>query len=400
MSQPHRPKFSIQLVRHIQIRATAFLLLGTIALASPTISRAESQDNQERCGNATPRVLLSEVLANPTGDESQGEFIELENTSENDIDISGWTLRDASKTGKFSFPTRTTISAGAFLVIFRTEFTFAMNNTAETVTLEDSCDAARDSVSWKTARENITLARDGTRWRNTKFLTPGEINRFGNDPSTKTKIPKQGFVGIPLSFSTKVTDLDRDPIKVTWNFGDGHRSYIKETSHTFTKKGRYTVTLTATDGIADTEKTFRVEIKKYEAPKVRVTSLVPNPEGKDTKNEYLVIENRSKKEVNLKGWKIATKSKRTTKKFVNHTITKDFVIKPGASKKLTAKYAAFTLGNTRQYLELRDPRGKTVQSLRYKLEKSAPENAEFFKIPNQPWQWRNPLPLDTKTQEV
>lgn len=345
-------------------------------------------------------LILSEILANPVEDEAEGEFIELENTSEKTIDLSGWILRDASKTGKYTFPEGGSFPPASFLVLTRKTFVFALNNTDETVTLFDPKGTRADSVSWKKSRENISLARNGANWRNTKFLTPKEKNLFGNDPSTKATLPKRGFVGIPLSFSTKVSDRDKDATTVTWNFGDGRRSYKKETTHTFTKKGRYTITLTATDGIADTEKTFRVEIKKYEAPKIRIVSLVPNPAGADAKNEYILLTNHSNKSVNLKGWKIATKSKRTTKNFVNHTIAKDFVIQPGASKKLTAKNTAITLGNTRQYLELRDPRGKTVQSLRYKLGKSAPENAELFKEPNQPWQWRNPLPLDTKIEEV
>jgi hypothetical protein len=155
-----------------------------------------------------------------------------------------------------------------------------MNNTAETVTLEDSCDAARDSVSWKTARENINSRPRRHAVAQTPIPHTRRDQSFRQRPvdenqDSKTRLRRHSPLLLDQSHR-----LDRDPIKVTWNFGDGHRSYIKETSHTFTKKGRYTVTLTATDGIADTEKTFRVEIKKYEAPKVRVTSLVPNPRRK------------------------------------------------------------------------------------------------------------------------
>ena len=350
--------------------------------------------SKDRANDA--RVVLSEILANPTGDESTREFIELENRSERQVDLSGWKLRDASKTGKYTFPSESAIAPRAFLTLFRSNFVFALNNSAETVTLEDATGATADSVSWNKTREDISLARDESRWRNTKFLTPDKANRFGNDPSAKTSVPKTGFAKIPIDFTASIKDKDRDKTTVVWDFGDGHKSYKKDTVHTFAKTGRYTVKLTYTDGVVDKTKTFHINIKKYSAPKVRIVSLMPNPQGTDTGREYLLIQNKSKKEVDLKGWIIATKSKFTTKRFVNHKITESLIIKPGASVRLTREHAAFILCNTRQYLELRDPQGKTVQHIHYKLDKSAPNDAEFFKIPDHPWEWRlpTPTPLD------
>lgn len=381
--------------------------------SAPSIEKTElprgnafDRDALDICGDSKDRtnnsgIVLSEILADPEEDESEGEFIELENRSEKTIDLSGWILRDASKTGKYIFPEESVLPENSFLALTRTTFVFALNNTDETVTLSDPKGTIADSISWKKSRENISLARNGASWHATKFLTPGETNRFGNDPEAKKlSVPKKGFAGIPITFTAAIIDLDRDETKVTWDFGDKRKSYKKDTSHIYKKKGKYTVTLTATDGVADTVKTFSLEIKNYKAPKIRIVSLVPNPAGADTGNEYILVTNKSKKEIDLKGWSIATKSKTKTKNFVSHKITRSFIVKPGETKKLTKKHAAFTLGNTRQHLELRDPRGTTVQKLRYKLETSAPENAEYFKEPNQPWQWRNPLPIDTQTKEV
>lgn len=354
--------------------------------------------SKDHAGDAN--IVLSEILANPKGDESKNEFIELENRSSKTVDLSKWTIRDASKTGKYTFPTESVIEPNAFLTLFRSSFIFALNNSHETVTLEDATGAKSDSVSWDTTHEDISLARDGARWRNTKSLTPNTKNRFGNDPTAKVRTPKKGFVGIPLSFSASTKDKDREKTKVIWNFGDGHKSYQKDPTHTFTKKKRYTVTLTYTDGVTNKTKKFRVNIENYHTPTVRIRSLVPNPAGIDTENEWILIENRSQKTVDLKGWIIATKSKRTTKDFVNHAITKSIILQPGESTKITRKESAFTLGNTRQYVELRDPRKKTAQSVHYKLEKSAPENAEFFKEPNERWKWKQSLPLDREQKEI
>ena len=348
--------------------------------------------SKDRAGNAA--VVLSEILADPSGNDAEGEFIEIENRSERQIDLSGWKLRDNSKTGKYVFPVGTSLDSESFLAVFRANFVFALNNSDETVTLEDAKGNIADSVSWETSREDVSLARDGDRWRNTKFLTPGAKNRFGSDPSAKTSVPKEGFAGIPIEFFAKIKDRDRDKTKVVWDFGDGHKSYKENTSHVFEKTGKYIVKLSYTDGVSDKSKTFRIKIGRYVAPKVRIVSLVPNPDGADTGRESVLIQNKSKKKVDLKGWIIATKSRFKTKRYVNHRITETLVVKPGESVRLTRENAAFSLGNTRQYIELRSPQGKTVQSIRYKLEKSAPENAEFFKSPDSLWQWNIPAEID------
>ena len=348
--------------------------------------------SRDHAGDA--RIILSEILANPSGDESKEEFIELENRSAKRVDLSGWTLRDASKTGKYVFPAGSAIEANSFLTLFRADFVFALNNGDETVSLEDATGTVSDHISWKTAHENISLARDEDRWRATKFLTPGEANRFGTDPSAKTSVPKKGFAKVPIEFFARIKDRDGDTTKVVWDFGDGHKSYKEKTSHVFEKTGKYTVKLSYTDGVADKTKTFHVKVEKYTAPKIRIVSLVPNPKGADTGNEYLLIQNQSKKTVDLKNWSVATKSKFTVKRFVNHRITGSLLVKPKGTIRLTRKHAAFTLGNTRQYLELRDPQGKTVQRIRYKLDKSAPDDAEFFKSSDGRWQWNIPAEID------
>lgn len=355
-----------------------------------------SENISNLCGISTDlahdsKIILSEILANPSGDENENEFIELENTSTSSKDLSGWKLRDSSKTGVYIFPKNTTLLPDEFFVIYRSNFSFALNNGTETLSLLDGKDTLADTVSWKIARENISLARDGARWRNTKTLTPGAKNIFGNDPEASTKIPKKGYAKIPLEFSVKAKDKDGDPTKVTWNFGDGHKSYKSKTTHTFEKTGTYRASVTVTDGVADTTKTFSIKIEKYHAPEVRIVSIIPNPEGRDTDpetGEYLLIENRSKKSVNLKGWSIATGASK--KKLVNHPVREDFIIPSGATKKLVRGNSLFSLGNAKAVIELRDPRKKRVQEIHYKYTsgKSAPDNAEYFKDKGKSWAWR------------
>lgn len=87
-----------------------------------------------------------------------------------------------------------------------------------------------------------------------------------------------------------------------------------------------------------------------------------------TDHEWIEIENREKNEINLKGFSIATGTKK--KNLANHPIRVDFIIAPKSVKRLTREHSLFTLGNVRSHIELRSPDGKVVQHLKYKYEKS------------------------------
>ncbi len=75
-------------------------------------------------------------------------------------------------------------------------------------------------------------------------------------PVTSVSIPSRAVRGVPLSFSSQVSDPSgTDPIEVFWDFGDGttlpYRS-ISDTSvlapsHTYTTPGSYTVSMIARD---------------------------------------------------------------------------------------------------------------------------------------------------------
>jgi len=102
-----------------------------------------------------------------------------------------------------------------------------------------------------------------------------------------------------------------------------------------------------------------------------------------TDHEWIIIENRGKKAVDLKGYSIAT----GWKKLANHPIRESFIIKPKSEATLTRTFSLFTLPNQKGKIELRSPDGKTIQDIKYKLEKSIPENAVYTKEKGKRWEW-------------
>ena len=136
------------------------------------------------------QVVISEIHADPDGslagdangdgvrDSGDDEFVELLNTGTTAVDISGWTLADASAT-RFTFPASTVIPPREAAVVFGggtptgafgnaaanglvfTAGTLSLNNTGDTVTLADDLATALQVVSYGSeANDNQSIVRD------------------------------------------------------------------------------------------------------------------------------------------------------------------------------------------------------------------------------------------------
>ncbi len=394
--------------------------LQTLSWSSSNHPTPTNACENKKCPEPTPiektasttTLRINEVLPNPSAKKDDGEYIELYNTGDQDIDLSGWQIRLSTwpidltkKQTEFSIKTNLNgetppiiNSRGFFTILRNRNSTLTLSNTEKFIELIDPSNVAIDSMHYEKAETDIAFNYTANGWRKSKMLTPGTENILNNAPETKkTDIPEIAFLNVLTSFSASGKDSDGDTIRYTWNFGDGHKSYKRETTHRYEKKGAYEGTLTVTDGTEKTITTFMIEVEKYEAPKVRMTSLIPNPAGKDTGTEGIEIENRSKKTVDLIGWSIAT----GWKKLINHPIRESFVINGKSKRTLTHSFSAFTLPNEKGRIELRSPDGKTVQKLKYNLKgKSAEEDAHLIKEKGGKWEWITNQGAENKEQRA
>ena len=251
------------------------------------------------------------------------------------------------------------------------------------MTLLDPAGTPIDTVTYTKTTEGASLNRTDTGWRSSRTLTPLAPNILSNSlPSTEERVPKKGFRRIPLDFRANGKDDDGDRLKYVWNFGDGHRSYLETTRHKYEESGTYTVTLTTKDGNEETVETFQIRIEKFDPPKLRITSLFPNPAGKDTlpESEWIEIENRTKKKIDLLGYSIAT----GTKKLINHPIRASFIIPKKSARRLTREYALFSLPNQKGKIELRAPDGKPIHALEYDFAASLTDDTVLRKKKGEP----------------
>jgi len=134
-------------------RIVALVLLALFAVVLPT---------QPASAQATGAVEISEIFYNPDGQLEGFEFLELRNTSSNTIDLSGWEL---SPGVTFTFPAGTSIEGNGYVVLaqeiaaFEAEYGFtptgefsgALSNGGETLTLTNAAGAIVDQVTYDDA---------------------------------------------------------------------------------------------------------------------------------------------------------------------------------------------------------------------------------------------------------
>jgi hypothetical protein len=315
------------------------------------------------------KIKINEIYPSPDTSAGEKEFIEVKNLSDEKINLKGWSAADSIHTGK-PLAGDTFIESGE---LYSFQGIFYLNTPDDTAKILDENKAIVDSVNYIEAKSKYSYAYDSesSTWRWTSKKTPGAKNEFDKILSGKIKKDEPVYVNIYANFSV---DADSDAEKFTWDFGDGHKSYIQETKHRYEDTGNYDGSLKITGNGEASEYFFTVKVEKYSAPKVRVASFSPNPKGVDTKHEWIILQNKSKKKVNLQGWSVAM----GWDSLVNHPIREDFILKPGKSKKLTQKICAFSLNNTKTKIELRDPSGKVVQKIKYDRTKNKIEEDETY----------------------
>jgi PKD repeat protein len=330
-----------------------------------------------------PHIRINEIFPDPDTSQDAGEYIELFNPNDTPVNLAGWSLTDATKTGRYIFPSGNTLLPQGYFLLTDSVFSFSLNNSKETISLFDAAGQLVDTTTYTKTTEGSSLNWTEAGWRMSKILTPLAPNIMSNTlPSTKERVPKKGYRSFPITFQAKGKDRDGDRLKYVWDFGDGHKSSLATTSHRYKKSGTYTVTLTTKDGSEEIHETFSIKIKKFDPPKLRITELFPNPEGADTAPgaEWILIKNHSDKEVDLMGYSLAS----GTKKLTNHPIRTNFVIPKKSARRLTREHALFSLPNQKGKVELRGPDGKPIHTLKYNFPSSLASNTLLQKEKGKP----------------
>ncbi len=142
-------------------------------------------------------VVINEFVPNPLGDDAGKEWVELYNSGESEVDITGWTLQGQSLSG--------TLTSGEWLKVNLTGE--ILGNTGDVITLLDDNSSTVDSVAYGDAttgaptipEEGCSAGRypDGSdSWEQFENPTPG-VSNAGATPSGESEIWINEFVSNP-----------------------------------------------------------------------------------------------------------------------------------------------------------------------------------------------------------
>src|SRR3989344_4056471 len=116
-------------------------------------------------------MIIKEFLPNPIGKDTEGEYIKILNDSATDVNLNGWSIKDAS--GKsFTFNSQL-IKAKQELAINYKTTGINLNNTGETIYLLDNHGQLIDQLSFSGAsKEGQVITKN----------TPGLLEQFPEPP--------------------------------------------------------------------------------------------------------------------------------------------------------------------------------------------------------------------------
>jgi endonuclease YncB( thermonuclease family) len=141
-------------------------------------------------------VIISEVLPDPVGEDSDLEWIELQNLSNFPIDLSFWIL---DKKTRFTIPFGTIIPPKGFLVFYRPETKITLANEDDSLDLYFPDGNLADLISYSNAPEGQSWARgeDGNFYW-TVNPTPGIANQIVAEVK-KEKNKKEEVASEPIN---------------------------------------------------------------------------------------------------------------------------------------------------------------------------------------------------------
>lgn len=140
--------------------------------ASPQISFTTHKGN----------ILINEILPNPDGKDTEGEFIELLNTTSDKVLLNGWQLRVEKK--MFTFDSQI-IDGEEIVSVFRPESKLTLSN-SKTFTVELIAPTGEifDSVTISEQVNHHSFAKIEDNWIWTPTPTPGGTNQFTQSTNT------------------------------------------------------------------------------------------------------------------------------------------------------------------------------------------------------------------------
>lgn len=308
---------------------------------------------------ASAEVVITEIMYDPEGSDTGREWVEVHNTSGQDIPIDQIRFREEESNHKLvPDGSHTHLRAGNYAIIvadpakFKNDWpsfaglildsTFSLKNTGELLSIimgDTTLYSYSFDSSLGAAGDGNSLQNDGSMWK-ALAPTPGRSNDLpsegGNEngeepsdsemPEEETATSTESTEKLPESTSTFPVEpqifskikkrenvvtagveelfegygwgLKKEPLvnaRYIWNFGDGHTVEARKAAHAFRHPGEYIVVF----DVASDEfaATDRIRIKVVD-PQLELVSLKPSIDG------YVEIKNAGRYDVSVGGMRL------------------------------------------------------------------------------------------------
>ena len=276
------------------------------------------------------QVVINEIVSDPS--DGGGEFIELFNTTDRTIPLSGWYVEDG---GEARTALNGSLAGSGFFVIENPRG--HLNNAGDSVVLYDSYNTVIDSMTYGT-------------W---------DDGNVANNAVT----PRD-----PKSLARKVDGLN-----------SGNDMYDFVLTDTITKGATNRISEATTQPYAQHSTTVSSTVSSQILHSVFISEIFPNPEGGDREDEYIEVYNASEETVDLTGFSLGDGSSR------RYTITQGLV-QPGGYYVVRRETSGIALNNTGgDRAVLYDVASRVVDIVVYTG--SAEEGESYVKNEQGAWVW-------------
>lgn len=243
-------------------------------------------------------IIINELFVNPKeldGPAVQGEFIELYNKGTDRAALDDWRIEIGDIV--YELPRGTTLAPGGFTSIRDFKNIPLPNNGATVKLFAPNRSTATQTISYKQAPDGFSYANFAAAWRWTAIPTPDKTNILAQAPKAAFDIIGPLSPNIMLRFDSSDSFTNNQAAHYAWDFGNGEISVEQYPRHSFSKNGKYTISLTVTTDFGSSEFSKTITIaSKVNTPTIQPETLSSEAEQK-VLGEKITIEDADIKSV-------------------------------------------------------------------------------------------------------
>ncbi len=155
-------------------------------------------------------VVINEVLPSAEGTDEAGEWIELRNTSNAEIDLFEWKLQDTEGgITTYTISTKTLIAVNGYLTLSRPDTKITLNNDADGLRLLFADNTVVDSMQFEGAKKGQSYNKTASGWAWSTMPTPGTKNTIA---ALAISLPKSKKSAIKVNVAAI-----NEPLQKTFN---------------------------------------------------------------------------------------------------------------------------------------------------------------------------------------